>query len=250
MPRCPSSKLRAFGEVQSLPTLATHLPSWPGQNPTWCLYLPCPLLSTYLSSLLIPQHWVPGEWRTPHQPQLSPTTRHATFFPGNADTSYLLFLCYGHPQFQCTPWVLALAGRLSSTHIGRCLPIMHGTVCLRDRPRNPTMAAACVDNIWHFMCGSTSRLIPFPDSAPAQVRVPFLCPTSPMSPLSPCPSLAFHTSPPLNRGNYNKSYYCQFEILRVNESLRSKRSFPVRKIVLHSDTVCIRTSQLWIFQVF
>lgn len=56
MPRCPSSDLRAFGEVQSLPTLATHLPSWPGQNPTWCLYVPCPLLSTYSSSLLIPQH--------------------------------------------------------------------------------------------------------------------------------------------------------------------------------------------------
>lgn len=50
--------------------------------------------------------------------------------------------------------------------------------------------------------------------------------------------------------NKNKLYssHLQFETLRINDLLRSNCYFPVRKIVLHSDTVCIRTSQLWIFQ--
>ncbi|EDL74997.1 rCG58944 [Rattus norvegicus] len=56
MPRCPSSELRAFGEVQPLPTLTTHLPSWPGQNPPPGAFI-CPVpFSTHSSSMLIPQH--------------------------------------------------------------------------------------------------------------------------------------------------------------------------------------------------
>lgn len=56
------------------------------------------------------------------------------------------------------------------------------------------------------LCAGVQAGSSFPALAPAQVRVPLLCPTSPISPLSPCPSLAFHTSLPLNGGD-NKSYY-------------------------------------------